>query len=98
MRNYQELLVEEQLEKLAPNYPELTARPELRQDVACIALNHLKPRYFRRVTELERFMSKEERGENSVAVQAAVLSAIEYVILNSDDLLAGREGTGALDL
>jgi hypothetical protein len=50
------------------------------------------------VTELERFMSKEERGENSAAVQAAVLSAIEYVILNSDDLLAGREGTGALDL
>ena len=98
MRNYQELLVEEQLEKLAPSYPELAARPELRQDVACIALNHLKPRYFRRVTELERFMSKEERGENSAAVQAAVLSAIEYVILNSDDLLAGREGTGALDL
>ena len=98
MKNYQELLVEEQLKKLAPHYPELTARAELLQDVACIALNHLKPRYIRRVTEFERFMSQEERSENSAAVQAAVLSAIEYVILNSDELLAGREGTGALDL
>jgi competence protein ComFB len=98
MKNYQELLVEEQIKRLTPDYPELASHPELQHDVACIALNHLKPRYFRRATQLERFMSKEERDENASAVQAAVLSAIEFVILNSDDLLAGSEETGALDL
>ena len=98
MKNYQELLVERQLQKIAPSYPEFTSRPELLEDVACIALNHLKPRYIRRVAEMERFMSAEERGENAAAVEAALLSAIEFVILNSDDLLADPEATGALDL
>jgi competence protein ComFB len=98
MKNYQELLVEEQIGKLTPSYPELTSYPELKQDVACIALNHLKPRYFRRAGQLERFMSHEERDENDRAVQAAVLSAIEYVILNSDDLLADQGDSGALEL
>jgi competence protein ComFB len=90
MKNYQELLVEEQIRKLAPTYPELVSKPELQLDVACIALNHLKPRYFRRAAEMERFMSTEERNNNAVAAHTAVLSAIEYVILNSDDILADR--------
>jgi competence protein ComFB len=98
MKNYQELLVEAQIKKFTPNYPELANHPELQKDVACIALNHLKPRYFCRAAQLERFMSDVERDENATAVQAAVLSAIEFVILNSDDLLSGREDAGAVDL
>jgi competence protein ComFB len=97
MKNYQELLVAEQLKRLTPDYPDLASSPELQQDAACIALNHLKPRYFRRVDQLERFMSQPEREENVTAVYTAVLSAIEFVILNSDDLLGGQDA-GAIEL
>jgi hypothetical protein len=97
MKNYQELVVEEQINRLLPHYPALANSAELQMDVACIALNELKPRYSRRPGELERFMSQAERDSNNDAAQAAVLSAIQFVILNRPDLAAG-DGAGRLDL
>jgi hypothetical protein len=98
MKNHQELLVEALIRTLTPKYPELVAHPELREDVACIALNHLKPRYFRKAAQLQRHMTQQERDENDAAVRSAVLSAIEFVILNGDELLSGQEDSGALEL
>jgi hypothetical protein len=97
MKNYQELVVDEHIKKLLPHYPALANSPELQMDVACIALNDLKPRYSRRPSELERFMSQAERDSNNAAAHAAVLSAIQFVILNRPDLAAG-DGPGRLDL
>jgi hypothetical protein len=97
MRNYQELVVEEHIRRLAPRYPALVKSPELQKDVACIALNGLKPRYTRLVTDLERFMTQEERDANNASAHAAVLSAIEFVILNSEET-AGSDDEERLDL
>jgi hypothetical protein len=98
MRNYQELVVEELIRKLAPLYPELANDSERQKDVACIALNHLKPRYSRRLTELERFMTQQERDSNNAAGHAAVLSAIQFVILNDGDEGARKDDDSRLDL
>jgi hypothetical protein len=46
---------------------------------------------------LERFMSHAERDSNNAAAHAAVLSAIQFVILNRPDPAAG-DGAGKLDL
>jgi hypothetical protein len=97
MKNYQEQVVEEHIKRLLPHYPALATSAELQMDVACIALNELKPRYSRRPGELERFMSQAERDTNNDAAHAAVLSAIQFVILNRPDVSTG-DGTTRLDL
>lgn len=52
----------------------------------------------RRHTNPERFMSQEELESNNDTVHAAVLSAIEYVILNTSDETAGKDDGIRLDL
>ncbi len=48
-------------------------------DVACVALNHLPPRYIRHDVDMTFFMSPQELGEMADKVEAAVKKAIAYV-------------------
>lgn len=48
-------------------------------DVACVALNHLPPRYIRHDVDMTFFMSPQEMLELEEKIAAAVKSAIGYV-------------------
>lgn len=48
-------------------------------DVACVALNHLPPRYIRHNVDMMFYQSPEERAEMDEKVMDAVKSAIDFV-------------------
>lgn len=52
---------------------------EFLADVACVALNHLPPRYIRHDVDMTFFMSPQELGEMADKVDSAVENAIAYV-------------------
>ncbi|MCK4864530.1 MAG: late competence development ComFB family protein [Gammaproteobacteria bacterium] len=48
-------------------------------DIACVALNQLPSRYVRHNVDMVFYMTAEEREQNQVTVEDAVLMAINYV-------------------
>lgn len=48
-------------------------------DIACVALNHLPPRYFRHEIDMAFYLSPTEYQEMKDKVQEVVLEAIEFV-------------------
>ena len=52
-------------------------------DIACVALNHLPPRYIRHDVDMRFYLSPEERAEIDQKVTRAVEDAIRFVV--SDD-------------
>ena len=52
---------------------------EFLADVACVALNHLPPRYIRHDVDMTFFMSPQELAEMSDKITDAVVRAIDYV-------------------
>lgn len=48
-------------------------------DVACVALNHLPPRYIRHDVDMSFFLSPQEQQEMQDKVRKAVVDAIKYV-------------------
>ena len=81
--NHREPMVRELIEELAARTTTLQANPELLADIACIALNALKPRYIHRPKALNKYMTPQERESSRVEAQSAVQSAFEFVLLNS---------------
>jgi hypothetical protein len=79
IRNYQELAVCDLITASAARYPALAARPGLLSDVACVALNALKPRYIKHNVDLHFFETPAERARNEAAVRTAVEAAFEFV-------------------
>jgi hypothetical protein len=57
----------------------LAGDAELLADVACIALNSLRPRYVRHDIDMHFFTSNEERARNESAVRAAVEAAFARI-------------------
>ncbi len=55
VRNYQELAVGDQIKVVAARYPVLSGNPDLVSDVACVALNSLKPRYIKHNVDMHFF-------------------------------------------
>lgn len=53
--------------------------PDFLADVACVALNHLPPKYIRYDVDMTFFMSPQEQAEIKDKVVAAVKLAIDYV-------------------
>lgn len=53
--------------------------PDFLSDVACVALNHLPPRYVRHDVDMTFFLSPVEMDEMSARVVQAVNNAVEYV-------------------
>jgi hypothetical protein len=87
VENHRESVVRKLIEELAARTPALQGNPELLADVACIALNSLKPRYIHRPSALSKFMTQQERESSTLEAQSAVQSAFEFVLLSS-----GTEG------
>jgi hypothetical protein len=79
IHNHQERAVFDMVLALAPRYPALAGDDDLLADVACIALNSLRPRYVRHDIDMHFFTSNEERARNEAAVRAAVEAAFGRV-------------------
>ncbi len=88
VENHRESIVRELIEELAARTAAIRANPELLADIACIALNTLKPRYIHRPNALSKFMTQQERKSSRLEAQSAVQSAFEFVLLSS-----GTEGS-----
>ena len=83
VHNHRETMVFECIEELAIASDSLRSNPQLQADIACIALNSLKPRYICRAVNMDKFMTLQEREANEAEVRSAVQSAFEFVVLNS---------------
>ena len=76
IHNYYEHLV---LEEIVQSSERARTDPDFLADTACVALNHLPPRYIRHDVDMTFFMSGEELQEIHSKVRAAVAKAIAYV-------------------
>jgi hypothetical protein len=57
-----------------------TVEPKLVADIACVALNHLPPRYIRHDVDLSFYLTEKEREHNARIVKDAVDNAFAYVL------------------
>jgi len=76
--NYYERLVRDYLAKLSKQKPHLTDK-DLIEDIVCIALNKLPPRYFRHEIDMAFHLGKDERERMEANVCQAVDLAIKKV-------------------
>jgi len=83
VENHRESIVRELIEELAARTAVIKENPELLADIACIALNTLKPRYIHRPNALSKYMTQQERESSRLEAQGAVQSAFEFVLLSS---------------
>jgi len=77
--NYYEKLVQEEIRRLLSEREEELPDTDFIEDVACVALNHLPPRYVRHHVDLIFYMNSEERNEISQRVQHEVAEALAFV-------------------
>lgn len=76
IENYYERLVEDKLRQLLGNG---TGEPAPLDDIACLALNHLPPRYIRNRVDCVSHLTDAEREAMDHAVDKAVNFAIQAV-------------------
>jgi Late competence development protein ComFB len=88
IKNYQEQLVFERIKALAANYASIS--DDQLDDVACIALNTLRPRYVRRLADLHRFMTDDQRRTYDIEAGTAALAAFEYVLFERGSIESGK--------
>ncbi len=81
VQNQPESIVFELVTGLAESTAAIRANPALLADIACIALNSLKPRYICRPEMLSKYMTDQEREGSRIEAQRAVQSAFEFVVL-----------------
>ncbi|MFT5721146.1 MAG: competence protein ComFB [Motiliproteus sp.] len=79
INNYYEKLV---AEALADQLKGSDLDIEERADMACVALNHLPPRYFRHEIDMAFYLSPTESKEMEAKVHTVVAEAIAYVSLS----------------
>ena len=92
INNHHEKLVIDYLSTL-PLYKEHQGDTGFLQDIACVALNHLPPKYVRHSVDLVFYMSDREMAEMEVKVKAAVDEAILQVQAHMEG--PGNEETSA---
>jgi len=78
INNYFEKLVFEVLQDKV-NKNEVDNNEDFLGDIACVALNQLPSRYVRHNVDMVFYMTMEEREQNQVIVEDAVMMAIDYV-------------------
>lgn len=76
VHNYYERLVWDEIQKKLPDDLNNT---DYIADIACVALNHLPPRYIRYAVDMAFYLSPNERHEMMEKVIASVDKAIEFV-------------------
>jgi hypothetical protein len=74
--NYYEQMVREEMGRQLAGQP-LDAN--VLADIACVALNHLPPRYIRYDVDMSFYLSPKEREEMEQKVAAAVREAADFV-------------------
>ena len=70
-------------EELRRQLPEAYGNNNYIADIACVALNHLPPRYIRHDVDMMFYLSPSERHEIQNKVSAAVIKAIAIVDTNN---------------
>ncbi len=78
IHNYFEKLVFEAIQKKIHD-GEIDNDEDYLGDVACVALNQLPSRYVRHNVDMVFYMTAEEREQNQIIVEDAVIMAIDYV-------------------
>jgi predicted Zn-dependent protease with MMP-like domain len=76
VHNYYEHIV---LEEIARQLAERRESMDFIADVACVALNHLPPRYIRHNVDMVFYLSPKESDEIAEKVAAAVHNALVFV-------------------
>jgi len=76
IHNYYEHLVLEEIHHINERSQ---SDAEFFADCACVALNHLPPRYIRHDVDMTFFMSAEDQEEINKKVRDAAKDAVEYV-------------------
>jgi len=76
IHNYYEHMVLEEIQRQLHEHPR---DPDFIADVACVALNHLPPRYIRYDVDMAFYLSPKESMEMEEKVGAAVRSALHFV-------------------
>lgn len=81
--NWYEKIVSEKISRIKS---EQVARPgtivyddAMWSDVACLALNHLPPRYVRHSVDMQFYLSPQENAEMDQRVEQAIANAMNYV-------------------
>lgn len=77
---YQRLVVQRLMQEYGET--EIAATPGALEDIACLALNQLPPRYVRHSIDTAFYLGVEEQQEMVRAVELAVERAYEYVAEN----------------
>ncbi|MDH5446601.1 MAG: late competence development ComFB family protein [Gammaproteobacteria bacterium] len=77
IHNYYEKIVMQHILKVT-NKPYIDADVE---DIACVALNHLPPRYIRHEIDMAFYLSHEDRLTIEMHVEKAVTQAIRHIKL-----------------
>lgn len=80
IHNYYESLVFKKLAIISQTDTSLSE--EHWSDIACVALNHLPPKYVRHTVDMSFYTSPQEREEMDDRIQIAITNAIEYVRAN----------------
>lgn len=76
IHNYYERMVIEEIHRVLP---EQRGEADLLADIACVALNHLPPRYIRHDVDMAFYLSPREQMEMEDKVKNAVQQAIIFV-------------------
>lgn len=76
VHNYYEHMV---LEEIQHKLPDRRQEADLLADIACVALNHLPPRYIRHDVDMAFYLSPRDRIEMEQKVANAVQQAIIFV-------------------
>ncbi len=80
VHNYYEKLVREEIGRQLKSDNKAKAVDDAAlEDIGCVALNHLPPRYVRHDVDLIFYLTPEERRQMDGAVQTAVTQAITLV-------------------
>lgn len=78
INNYFEKLVIELVQEKAGT-GQLENDEDYLSDISCVALNQLPSRYVRHNVDMVFYMTAEEKEQNSIIVEDAVVMAIDYV-------------------
>ncbi|MDH5180117.1 MAG: late competence development ComFB family protein [Gammaproteobacteria bacterium] len=82
IHNYYEDLVLKKIIEITQQHPS-DENADFLEDVACVALNHLPPRYVRHNVDIVYYMTSDERNRMLEQIENAVTYAIEYVMSHS---------------
>lgn len=81
IHNYYEKMI---ADKLVEQFGNESNDPDYLSDIACVALNHLPPRYYRHEIDMAFYLSPTEHHEMETKVKEAIADAIDYIKTNRE--------------